>query len=89
MLSVDEDKSQPLKFVYAVDVFVVAVVTVQPIISTEPFAEVPEITRFVIFRPSMVHPFVTVTVPEIVVFLPINSCEVKTVYCVLIVTFSE
>ena len=89
MLNEDEDKSHALKFTYADEVFVVAVDTVQPTISTEPVAEVAEITRFVIFRPSILHPVVTVTVPEIVVFLPINSCEVKTVNCVSIVTFSE
>jgi hypothetical protein len=66
---------------------VVAVDIVQPMISTVPFAEVAEITRLCIFSPSIVHPFVTVTVPEIVVFLPINSCEAKTVNCVLMVHF--
>ena len=80
MLNVAEDKSHPLNTVYADDVFVTAVVTVQPIKSTDPFAEVPEITRLVIFRPSIVQPLLIVKVPERVVFLPINSCVVKTVY---------
>ena len=73
ILNVDEDKSHPLKTVYADDVFVVDVVTVQPIISTEPVAEVAEMTRLFIFRPSMVHPLVIVKVPDSVVFLPTNS----------------
>jgi len=88
MLNVDEDKSHPLNTVYADDVFVVAVATVQPIISTEPVAEVALITRLVIFRPSMVQPLLIVKVPERVVFLPTNSCVVSTVNCVSIVIFS-
>ena len=79
-LNVAEDKSHPLKTVYADDVFVADVVTVQPTISTEPFAEVPEITRLVIFRPSTEQPVARVKVPVSVVLLPINSCVVKTVY---------
>ena len=80
ILNVDEDKSHNLKFVYALDVFVVAVDTVQLIISTEPVAEVAEIIRFVIFSPLTVQPFEIVNVPERDVFLPIDSCVVKTIY---------
>ena len=80
MLNVDVDKSHPLNTVYALDVFVVAVVTVQPMISTVPVVSSAETTRLFIFRPSMVQPLVIVNVPLSVVFLPTNSCVVKTVY---------
>ena len=79
-LSVDEDKSHALNTVYALEVFVAAVVTVHPIKSTDPVVLSAEITRLVIFRPSMVQPLVMVNVPLSVVFLPTNSCVVKTVY---------
>ena len=80
MLIEDPDKSHPLKTVYAEEVFVVATVTVQPIKSTDPVAEVAETTRLFIFKPSMVQPVVMVNVPVSVVFLPTNSRVVKTVY---------
>ena len=83
-----EDKSQSLRTVYADDVFVTAVVTVQPIKSTVPVAAVALITRLDTFRPSMVQPFARVRVPVRVVFLPTCSCVVNTVNCVSMVTFS-